>query len=59
MKIPKRVECEFTGVDGSYICEIDEKGYGRCGDLIYGWDGVEELCPFITKILEWQEGGDD
>jgi len=52
MRVPKKVLCEFTGVDGSFVCEIDERGYGRCGDHII-WD--DDFCPWIKEILEWQE----
>jgi len=52
MRVPKKVLCEFKGVDGSFVCEVDKRGYGRCGDYII-WD--DDFCPWIKEILEWQE----
>jgi hypothetical protein len=52
MRVPKKVLCEFT--EGkSFICEVDQEGWGRCGDYIINEDG--EVCPCANEVLDWQD----
>lgn len=53
MRIPKKVICEFKGNTGSNICEVDQKGWGRCGDGIVFSEGI--FCPWVEVILEYQD----
>ena len=45
--------CEFEGDNGSFICEVDEEGWGRCGDAVINDDG--EFCVWANEVLEWQD----
>lgn len=53
MRVPKKVICEFADMGDNFICEVDDEGWGRCGDAIM--DDDAQLCPWANEILEWQD----
>ena len=57
MEVPKSVRCEFIAIPEmaeGRICQVDEKGWGSCGDAIVSEDG-KDLCLWIEEVLEWQD----
>lgn len=54
MRVPKKMVCELiTSPDGSKICDVDQNGWGTCGDGVIDENG--ELCLWAEKVLEWQD----
>lgn len=56
MRVPKKTVCIYINLykpDANYICDVDEQGWGSCGDGVV--DEFGEICPWAIRVLEWQD----